>query len=87
MFCGGTVLNLSNVFLFSTFCPFQFGNHLDLEKRAGCFTLIVFLMSSDCQCCVTLIRGAVGWSVVWYFLIYQIQKGKLEEEETLHLLS
>ena len=27
----------------SSFC-----NHLDGKKRAGCFTLIVFLMSRDC---------------------------------------
>ena len=27
---------------------FQFYDHLDEEERAGCFTLIVFLMPCDC---------------------------------------
>ena len=30
----------------------------------GCFTFIVFLMSYDCHCIVTLPHGAVGWSAV-----------------------
>ena len=29
-------------------CYFYFCNHLDGEARAGCFTLIVFLMHCDC---------------------------------------
>ena len=41
-----------------------FCNHLDGKERAGCFTLIVFLMSCDCKCSVALPRGAVGWSAV-----------------------
>ena len=37
-------------------------NHLDEaeRERAGCFALIVFLMSSDCYCSVALPHGAVG---------------------------
>ena len=33
-----------------------FCNHLDEEERAGCFTLIVFLMSCDCLCSVAFPR-------------------------------
>ena len=28
--------------------PFKFFNHLDGEERAGCFTVLVFLVSCDC---------------------------------------
>ena len=34
-------------FVFNTLCRFYFCHHLDGEKRAGCFTLIVFLMSEN----------------------------------------
>ena len=34
------------------------------EERAGCFTVIVCLMSCDCQCSVALPRAAVGLSAV-----------------------
>ena len=44
-------------------CPFQFCNHLDGEKRAGCFSLFVFLMSHDC--CVRLPHDATGLSAVY----------------------
>ena len=43
---------------------FEFYNHPGKEERAGCFTLIVFLMSCDCLCSLTLPHGAVGWSAV-----------------------
>ena len=36
--------------------------HLGEEERAGCFTLIVLLMS--CDCCVALPHSTVGWSAV-----------------------
>ena len=39
------VLCLVLVLLCITYCPFKFCNHLDEEDRAGCFTVIVFLMS------------------------------------------
>ena len=35
-------------FLCITKCPFQFCNRLDGEERAGCFTLIVLVVSCDC---------------------------------------
>ena len=35
-----------------------------MEERAGCFTVIVFLMSSECECSVALPHNAIGWSVV-----------------------
>ena len=38
--------------------------HLGGGERAGCFTLIVFLMSCDCQCSMTLPLCAVGRSAV-----------------------
>ena len=37
-------------------------NHLDGEERAGCFALIVFLVSHDCY--VALSCGATGLSAV-----------------------
>ena len=38
--------------------------HLIEEKRAGYFTLIVFLMTCGCLCSVSFPNGAMGWSVV-----------------------
>ena len=37
---------------------FQFCNHLDWEERVGCFTLNVFLVSSDC---VLVFCGTSSW--------------------------
>ena len=34
------------------------------DERAGCFTLIVFLLSCDCLDSVFFPRGALGWYVV-----------------------
>ena len=34
------------------------------EDRAGCFALIVSLLSCGCQCSMSFSRGAVGWFVV-----------------------
>ena len=34
---------------------FEFCNHFDVEERVGCFTLIVFLMFCDSQCCVVFL--------------------------------
>ena len=48
------------VLLCITKCPFKFFNHIDEEERAGCFTLIVFLLSCDCTRSVTLPYSAVG---------------------------
>ena len=45
-------------------CPSQFFNHLDGRKRAGCFTLFVFLVSFYCYCSVALPQGAMDWSAV-----------------------
>ena len=44
--CGCSVFGLC--FVIQYFMSFQCCNHLDGEERAGCFTLIVFLMSWDC---------------------------------------
>ena len=38
--------------------------HLDGDKLAVCFTLIVFLMSCDCHCSVALPRAAASWSAL-----------------------
>ena len=35
-----------------------------MEERAGHFTVVVFLMSFDCKCSKTFLRGAMGWSTV-----------------------
>ena len=40
-------------------------NHLAEEERAGCFILIVFLLSCGCLRSVSLPRGAVGKSVIY----------------------
>ena len=45
-------------FLYVTFYPFKFCNHLYVEERAGCFAKFVFLVSRDC--CVALSCGALG---------------------------
>ena len=42
-------------------------NHLAEEEAAGCFTLIVFLLSCDYYCCALFPRGAMGWSVIVAF--------------------
>ena len=52
------------VLLYSAQCPPWLCNHLDEEERAGCITLIVFLMSCDCKCSVALPRGIVCWSAM-----------------------
>ena len=33
-------------------------------ERAGCFTLVVFLVDCDCSCYADLPRGAVDWSAL-----------------------
>ena len=35
------------------------------EKRAGCLTLFVFLVSRGCYCTVSLPCSAMGWSAVF----------------------
>ena len=40
----------------------HFCNHLDLEERAGCFSMFVFLVF--CDCCVTLPPSDMGLSAV-----------------------
>ena len=60
-----SIVGFCNCFMFClcvTLCPFQFCNHLDGEKRAGCFAKFVFLVSHDC--CV-----ALPDHTMWYFLI------------------
>ena len=48
-------------FFIQYFVSSYFCNQLDGEERAGCFTLIVFLMSYfDCKRSAALPRGAVG---------------------------
>ena len=39
------------------------------DERAGCFTLVLFLLSCGCQCLVSRPRGAMGWSVVWSVIV------------------
>ena len=57
------VLCLVLVLLFSNLCSFSFTIIL-MGERAGCFALIVFLVSFCSKCSVTLPYGAVGWSAV-----------------------
>ena len=56
--------------MFLVICVHLVCNHLNVDERAGCFILIVFLMSGDSQCYVAVSHGAVGWSVcLWYYLV------------------
>ena len=59
-----SVLCLVIVISFSTLCPSSFVTILMGKERAACVTLIVFLVSCDCKCSVSLLHGAVGWSAV-----------------------
>ena len=43
---------------------FYFCNHSAREERSGCFILIVFLLSYDCKCSVSLPHGVVGYFAV-----------------------
>ena len=47
------------------FVPFLVCNYLDGEETAGCFALIAFLMSCNCQCSVALPHG-------YYRLVYSM---------------
>ena len=51
--------------VFSTLCPSSFA--FILMWKRDIFTIIVFLMSSSCNCYVAFPRGAVGWSAVSYY--------------------
>ena len=42
------------------FMFFWLCSHLDGEEIAGCFTLIIFLMSCNCWCSVAFPGGALG---------------------------
>ena len=47
-----------------TLCPFYFCNDLAEEERAGCFAILVLLMSCYCKFPVALPCCALGWSAV-----------------------
>ena len=49
-------------FVVSYFVSIPVLNHPDVEKRAGCFALPVFMVYRDC--CVALPRGTTGLSTV-----------------------
>ena len=51
------------VMLCITVCPFLFCNHLEEEKKAGCFVLIVLVQGGVLTTCM----GAMGWSAVYDF--------------------
>ena len=51
-------------FVLQYLVAFVFFNHPAGEERAGCYTLIVFLLSCDCQCSVSLSHSDMGWSAV-----------------------
>ena len=44
------------------FVSFLFCVRLGGEERAGCFALVVFLVSCGCWCSVALTHSAVSWS-------------------------
>ena len=43
-------------------------NHIDGDQKAGCFTLVVVLVSVDCKYSVALPHDAMGWPAVGYLL-------------------
>ena len=48
--------------------PFLDCNHLTEEERAGCFTVIVFLLPCGCTCYMSLPRGTMrSWSLTVAF--------------------
>ena len=60
------VMCLVLILLFNTLCPPSFAIILIGEReRAGCFTLIFFLISCANECSVALPHNAVGWSAVY----------------------
>ena len=61
--CGGS--GFGPCLVIQYFMPFYLCNHLNGEEKAGCFTLIVFLMSCDGECYVALPHVAMGWSAVF----------------------
>ena len=64
------VLCLVLVLVCITLCLASLYNHLTVEGRAGCFNLIVYLLSYGCKCFVSVPRGNVGWSAVSDWGIY-----------------
>ena len=56
---------VSDSLVFGPCCVMQyFCKILAKEERAGCFSLIVFLMSCDCLCSESLPLSVIGWSAV-----------------------
>ena len=51
-------------FCFAVLRVSKFCNHIDGEERAGCFTLIVFLLCCVCLYSVVNPHGDVGLSAV-----------------------
>ena len=48
-------------------------NLFDKEDRAGCFTLIPFLVSCDCKCSVAFHHdGGISWSYSFTFCVYRV---------------
>ena len=54
--CVGLCFGVDNLM------SFLFCNHLDEEKKAGCFAFIVFWVSCYCICHLAHPHGAMGWS-------------------------
>ena len=61
---------LGLVFVIQYFMPFLVSNHLLWEERAGCFTLIVFMLSLNCQCSMFFLHSTVGKYTVCDFGIF-----------------
>ena len=51
-------------FVIPNFLSVYVYNHVDEEKRDGCFALTAFPMSCDSQWSASLPQGVVGWSAV-----------------------
>ena len=55
--------------ILNTVIPFYFDNQLTEEKRAGCFTLNVFMLSCECLCFVSLPDHSLPWLGLFFFFI------------------
>ena len=67
----------------------SFCNHLVAGERAGCFTLIVFLVSCCCKCYVFLPLSAFGWSVVcdWKHFTHLLCNQACRLSHGIHVIS
>ena len=69
--CGGSLFGLCFVMHYLvSFLVLQLSWR---GRKAGCFALVVFLVSCGCWCSVALSQGVVGWSAVCHtYLLFLV---------------